>query len=128
MRKLAFTLMCAAALYACNTFATTDVQSSVGSSITRELPPETPTVFENNFMFELKGKCTVRSDEGAYPLTVKVLNKSGKLNGEKLTKGDVRELMISNGQVYSTIMSAGASIELTYHGKKTISSSCTSSK
>lgn len=124
LRKIGVTLLCATGLFATNAFSTTEHLFTQGLAVEYELPPNDPQVFSNIFFWEVKAICIVISDVQDNTIRIKMLRKSGSVNGLNLTTDDVTSLTAHPGDKLHITAASGAKVELTNVGAQPIKASC----
>ncbi len=124
IRKLGITLLCAGGLFSTQTFSITNHVFTQGLAVEYELPPNDPQVFSNIFFWTLKAVCTVISDVPDNSISIKMLRKTGSVNGIQLTVGDAEGLMMHPGDKLNITAESGAKVELLNLGNISIKASC----
>ncbi len=124
LRKMGVTLLCATGLFATNAFSTTEHLLTQGLSVEYELPPNDPQVFSNIFFWEVKALCVVISEVEDNTITIRMLRKTGSVNGLNLSTDDVTSLTAHPGDKMHITAASGAKVELTNIGTQSIKASC----
>ena len=96
-----------------------------GITVEYELKPNEPQVFSNIFFWTIKAVCTVISDAPDNAISIKMLRKTGNVNGIPLTAGDMAELLVHPGDKLYITANSGANVELINLGIASIHASCT---
>lgn len=126
LRKLLMTLVLSSAFVATSANAMTEHALVNGATIEIELPAKTPQVFSNFMFWTVKAICTVKSGASNTPLAVKMLSKTGSVNGQSLATGDSKQLIINTGDELHLVAVSGAKVELLNQGEKTMTAVCVS--
>jgi hypothetical protein len=119
------TLLCAIGLCATPSFAATEHPFTQGISIEYELLPNEPQVFSNVFFWEIKAVCTIISNTPDNKISIKMLRKTGSVNGVPLTTDEITYLTGQPGDKLYITAPSGAKVELTNLGAQSIKTSCT---
>lgn len=91
-----------------------------------ELPPNDPQVFYNFLLWKVRGTCEVISDAPQNPLSFKMLNNKGTLDGVEFAEGSSLSLVASAGQKFQLVAEPRAKVEITNHGDVTVKIHCAS--
>lgn len=125
MRKLGIALLCAGALFSSHAFSITEHVFTQGLAVEYEFTPNEPQVLSNIFFWTVKAVCTVISDVPDNAISIKMLRKTGSVNGIPLTVGDSTGLTINPGDKLNITADSGAKVELVNLGNVSIRASCT---
>ena len=125
MRKIGITLLCASGLFSTQAFSLTEHVFTQGLAVEYELTPNEPQILSNIFFWTVKAVCTVISDVPDNSISVKMLRKTGSVNGIPLTVGDTTGLMMNPGDKLNITADSGAKVELLNLGTVAIKASCT---
>lgn len=126
IRKIGVSLLCAGSLFTTCAFSTSDHVFTQGLAIEYELPTNEAQTFSNIFLWTIKAVCTVISDAPDNPLTIKMLRKTGVVNGDPLKSGDLVNLIVHPGDKLYITADPAAKVELMNTGPQTIKASCAS--
>lgn len=89
-----------------------------------DFPANAPQVLKNYFFWTINATCTLKTPDSSDDFYVKMLNKSAKVNGIKLSKGETMTFVVHNGDKLQISADAGAEVELTNNGVNTVKASC----
>ena len=124
MRKIGLTLLCASGLFSTPAFSITEHVLTQGLAVEYQFTPNEPQVLSNIFFWTIKAVCTVISDVPDNAISIKMLRKTGSVNGIPLTVGDSTGLMMNSGDKLNIIADSGAKVELVNLGNVAIRASC----
>jgi hypothetical protein len=85
-----------------------------------------PQVFPNVFMWTVKGKCTVVSDQEENHLNVMFLKRAGSVNGIKLAEGGSIDIIVHPNEVIHATAEANSKIQFLNTGVNTFKATCVS--
>jgi hypothetical protein len=124
IQKIGVALLCACSIFSTSTFSATNHVFMQGLTVDYEIKPNEPQVFSNIFFWTIKAVCTVISEAPDNSISVKMLKKTGSINGIPLTAGDTTELVVHPGDKLYITANSGANVELTNQGIVSIHASC----
>lgn len=124
MRKIGIGLLCAGGLFSTQAFTMTDHVFTQGLAVEYELPPHAPQSFANIFFWTIKAVCTVVSEVPNNTISIKMLHKTGEVNGIPLTVGDTTLFSAHSGDKLYITANSGAKVELLNLGDVSIKASC----
>ena len=124
LRKLSLAALCATTLLSNVVFSATENVFPQSTHYDFILPAHEPQIFSNAFMWTVDSKCTIITDVESTPFSLKVLRKSGSLNGVKLSKGDSMDVIVHPGDKLHITAASGGRVELTNNGEETIKARC----
>ena len=124
MRKISLLCVIIMSILTTHAFSSNHQIVQQGLTMEYELPPTEPLVFSNIFFWEIKAVCTVISEVPNNTLAVKMLRKTGSVNSQELTSGDLISLTVQPGDKLYIVASSGSQVELTNMGNDTIRASC----
>lgn len=124
LRKIGFTLLCAAGMLSTPAFSTTNVILTPGLSLEYELKPNNPITLANILYWTIKANCTINSHDLQTPLSVTMLRKTGSVNDITLTTNQLLELVVHSGENLKITAESGAKVELVNHGENLVTATC----
>lgn len=125
LKKIGSIILFASTLFSSAAFAVQEFALQAGMTQDFILEPNEPLVFTNFLMWELKGTCTMLSENDDNLLTLTVLRKSGTINDTPLSAGEKISMVVHPfDNLYLTAMSR-AKIELFNHEDKSVIARCT---
>src|SRR3990167_9348248 len=89
-----------------------------------DFPTNAAQVLKNYFFWTITATCNLNTPDSNDEFYVRMLNKSARLNGIKLSKGETMNFVIHNGDRLQISADAGAEVELTNQGQNTVKASC----
>ena len=124
IRKIGLTALCATTLFSNVVFSATEHVFTQAAHFDFLLPANEPQIFTNTFFWTVKSRCTIISDLYDNFFSLKVLRKTGSLNGVHLSKGDSMDVNVHPGDSLFITAVSGGRVELTNHGEKAITARC----
>ena len=127
LKKIGYTLLCAATTIATNAFALTQNHMlQAGITIEYELPPNSPQLFTNYMFWAVEANCKITTEDESNVLFAEALAKKGKMNDIPWSKGDTLRLTIHNNENLKINADSGAQVRLTNEGQNMVRTSCSS--
>ena len=125
LKKLGLTLFLTSGLLS-TTHAVAEISDShQGISIEFKLPPNEPQTFTNAAFWTITATCKISTRDIADVFNVHVLKKTGKVNGQNLSSGDILNFTVHSGEKMEISAESGAQVEITNQGLHTVVASCT---
>lgn len=93
-------------------------------SIDYKLPVDHAEEFVNHMFWSITATCTFHTEDESDDIFIKMLSKSGKINGNKINKGDVLTVTIHNNERMKISADSGAKVQLTNKGQHSINAKC----
>ncbi len=125
LRKIGIALLFVGGLLTTNAFSTTNYIFTQGMAVEFEFPVNDPQIFSNIFFWTLKASCAILGQIPETAVSVKMLRKTGSVNGTDLTAGDEIGILLHTGDMLNITAESGAKVELVNRGTQTIKASCT---
>lgn len=102
----------------------TNLMAKAQQSINLDLEPETPRILINYTLYTLEGVCVYTLQEESAVVDVKVLSRSGEINGQPVVEGDEFTITVHNGTHMNLLAKPGARVQLINHSNVTIHAVC----
>lgn len=112
------TIMMASTLFSTHLLAKSQL------SIEYDLKPQTPEIIINYTLYTITGECTYTLQEESATVHVKVLSRSGEINGQPVQEGDEFSVVVHNGSHMTLQAKPAARVELINEGNFPIHASC----
>lgn len=125
LRKLGISLCCTLALFTSHAYATENHSLQSGVTLEYVLPPNDPQLFSNYTFWPIDANCVINSKDESNVLFIEALAKKGKVNGEKLSKGESLRITVHHGDHLKLSADAGAQVRITNEGEHTVKTTCT---
>lgn len=125
LRKIGFSLLCAAATLSTNVNSTIVNTLQPSMSIDYELVPNEPQIFINYLYWEIEANCKMITQDESDELFVEALAKQGKVNDVILAKGSSMTIPVHQGENLKITAESGAKVRITNLGQHTIKAVCT---
>lgn len=125
LRKIGFTMLCAAAVFTTNTHSSVTHTLQPGITLEYEFPPNEPLVFINYLYWEVEADCKIASEDPSNELFAEALAKAGKINGITLSKGNSMKVTVHSGDTLKLSAESGAKVQITNSGPHTVKATCT---
>lgn len=119
LKKL--TLALASGLFCSSLMA---ANKDISASIDYDLAPKVPTVITNITFGTLRGECLFNLDEDSALVNVKVLTRSGEINGQPVSEGAEFNVVVRNGTKMSITAKPAARVQLINHSNSVIHAHC----
>lgn len=123
LRKIGFSLLCAAVTLSTNVYSTTHSLQS-GLSLEYILAPNKPETFINYMYWEIEANCKITTEDEGNELLAEALAKKGKVNGVTLIKGDSMRVIVHHGETLKISAESGAKVRITNLGQHAIKATC----
>lgn len=125
LRKIGFSLLCAAATLSTNVYSANHTLQP-GLSLEYVLAPNKPETFINYMYWEIEANCIISSENKTVgnELFAEALAKQGKVNDVVLTMGNSMRVVVHNGETLKISAQSGAKVRITNLGQNTIKATC----
>lgn len=88
------------------------VQPARAQSMALNLAPHGSKLIENTFSFSLNATCTMTNDKGKNTIKLKVVENTGTVNGQQLTKGQSTSLVVKGQKSISVHAEPGSKVNI----------------
>lgn len=126
LRKIGFTLLCAAASLSTSAYSIPIHSLIPGVTLEYELPSNQPQVFVNYMFWTIEANCKMETQDQSDELFVEALSKKGKVNDIVLAEGQSMKVTIQNGQNLKINADSGARVRITNLGTGLVKAICSS--
>jgi len=89
-----------------------------------QFPPNEKQSISNPLFWKVTISCKVATPDSEDKLYAKVIKKSGKINGQKLKKGETLTLPVKNGDKFTIEADGSAKVEITNLGHSLLKAKC----
>ena len=124
LRKIGFTLLCAAASLSTNSYSMMNHTLQAGVTLEYELPPNDPQTFINYMYWEITANCKITTEDESNELLAEALAKNGKINDVALSKGETMRVLVHQGENLKLSAESGAKVRITNLGQHTVKATC----
>lgn len=124
LRKIGFTLLCAAATFSPSAFSITTNALTAGITLEYDLLPNEAQIFINPMFWAIEAECKISTEDSSDELRAEVLAKKGKINGITLDKGGVINLVVHAGDKLKIGADSGAKVQIINLGEHTVKATC----
>ena len=124
LRKIGFTLLCAAASISTSAYSIPIHSLTPGVTLEYELPSNLPQIFVNYMFWTIEANCKIETTDESNELFVEALNKKGKVNDIILSEGQSMRVTVQNGQNLKITADSGAKVKITNMGLSLVKAIC----
>ncbi len=125
LRKIGFTLLCAATIISTNVFSAPVHSLMPGITVEYDLPANEPQIFINYMFWAIEANCKITTQDESNPLIVEAMSKKGKVNDVVLFEGQSMTVIVVEGQNLKINADSGAKVKITNTGEHSLKATCT---
>lgn len=126
LRKIGFTLLCAASILSTSAYSMTNNALMPGVTLEYELKPNEPQMFINYWWGPIEAVCKITTQDDSDELVAEALVKKGKINGISLSQGQSAHVSVHPNETLRLSADSGAQVKITNLGQHSVKASCTS--